>query len=512
MGKKFSFIFLLLIVLGFGGYYIFWFKEAKKLEQMLVENVKKINDSSNRNYPQIDTSMKVSIGKITKTGFPINIQLILSDVSIKNTTKPDLKSFTENQNELKKKNGNDFEFNENTPAKTAESESSLFVEEMKIQSDISMREFVTTITKKIRFEDGNKDSFMIDYKPKFVTEFRKSIITTSDLWIDNIEKHLENIKFLQYRDEGYKIFDNRNVLHSECKSKNLFQLENLSDDKDYNLSLAIDFHNKDNKKDSLAFKDNTGVTRNDIDSRREMEFFVYSNLSLDMNFKSPRITDSKSMPQLVKFEIKKFNWDFKSGGLKIDGMFTGSQSDFVPLGKINYLLLNYVELFDDLSDIFSMKSERNYFDFLKKILPEIANETLNDSKDLKIVYLREQNKPIMIGKKSLEEFESEYLKYFAGDIIGNSLGNKNDESKNIARVSPEAKTTKIDPKVEPKSDNKPKVESKESKTVIEDEKVTKQDELDDRMTNYTMNGVESASENMLPSVDEQDLIQNETFN
>lgn len=400
--KKFIIGFTVVTILTLGGYYIFWEAQVKKLENVIERTIKAFNKGDDKENPyKYNIYVNISHDKIKKSGFPFKINLKIPNIVV--DTKSPIYDF-----DLYNKNHSEEKSNTINPSGMSILKTS--IEEGLITSDLMLKKIFIQNIKLIRYEDNKGEISIIDSKPILKFFLKDDIINNNLYTTVDLLSITDKLKSVEYSDNGYKVYNEKNVLKEQSDAQNLMKIDNLSDSTNFNFEFFASYHNKNNKRyeklDGANIKNKT---------EQIFDFLGYSDLDLDLSFKSNRLLkDNNNLPQssesyLFNFDIKKLNWDFLNSGLKIDGKFTASDKDmFIPVGIMNYMFLNYNNLFDSIIDL-NPEDDNKMIEALRKILPEIANEISNN--DLKIIYSRKEGDQAMIGKKNFEEFAAEYQNY-----------------------------------------------------------------------------------------------------
>ena len=400
-----------ILVLGIGGYCGFWWTQSKKLEIGVVEMIKSINE----NFKLNGTHIKYE--KIEKSGFPYNLTVKIKNLSMETTKKitnpsdkpkltdentqeptmqnPDVTNM-DNTDIPKDKIVTDENLKNNEQIDTV---TKITIEGKEISSDLMLKKFTITNIGNIKFEDEKNEITNVDFKPTFMIEFFESPVAQLS---SNMSEKLRNVKEIDFKNEGYKIYDHTGKTLQESSAKNVVKINHKIENKKDNLYVKI---NLDNKAKLNNLSDDKPKTPQTL----AMEKALYSVLNLEI-----KMLDLNDFEKNDKFaiDLKHLDCDMSDTKLHADGSFYFKKGDYVPYGLINLIINNNKEFFNTLCGISNDPTGNTDCNFLKKILPEVANEISGDDNgDIKVIYHREENKATMIGKKNLEEFLSEYYNF-----------------------------------------------------------------------------------------------------
>jgi hypothetical protein len=400
-----------ILLLGVGGYCGFWWTQSKKLEIGVVEMIKSINE----NFKLNGTHVKYE--KIEKSGFPYNLSLKIKNLSMETTkkiTNPTDKSKLPDENNLeptmqnpdvinmdntdipKDKIVSDENLKNNDQIETV---TKITIEEKEISSDLMLKKFTITNTGNIKLEDEKNEVTNVDFKPRFMIEFFESPFEKIS---SNMNDKLKNIKEIDFKNKGYKVYDHIGKTLQESSAKNVINIIHKIENEKDNLYVKINLDNKTKLNNLSDDKPKTPQTL-------AIEKALYSTLNLEV-----KMFDLNNREKNNKFtiDLKNLDWDMSDAKLHANGSFYFKKGDYVPYGLINVIVNNNKELFNTVCGTSNDPSGNTDCNFLKKILPEIANETSGeDNGDIKVIYHREEDKATMIGKKNLEEFLSEYYNF-----------------------------------------------------------------------------------------------------
>jgi hypothetical protein len=249
-------------------------------------------------------------------------------------------------------------------------------------------------------EDEKNELTNIDFKPVLEVDFFESPLKLPIL--ANTNSKFKNIKEVDFESTGYKIYDKAGNTLQESNAKNTIKIRHKVDDGKDNLHVKINL-------DNHAKLNNLSEDKPKTSQMLAMEKALYSVLNLE--FTMFDLNDFEKNDKF-KIDIKHLDWDMDNTKLHSDGSLHFKKGDYVPYGLVNIIINNNREFFNTICGISNDPSGNTDCNFLRKIVPEIANENLNaNENDIKVIYNREEGKPTMIGKKNLEEFLSEYYSF-----------------------------------------------------------------------------------------------------
>jgi hypothetical protein len=212
----------------------------------------------------------------------------------------------------------------------------------------------------------------------------------------DVENLKRTLKYIEFEDEGYKVFDkNKNLLDEYAGEFGVF-LKNVSSDKDYIYDIKINSDHKPKKVHEL--KDS-----------KEIAIHELSHANTILNFS---VAKAKTFSTKVDFDVSKMIFKTKESGIDASGKIQLNLVDQKMTGDAIIDFENYKSFLKLLNEA-TGGEKSNIFTFAEKILPEIAEKKSDNILSLKY---EQTSDHIKIGNKDFAELSKDYLNFLANSM------------------------------------------------------------------------------------------------